>query len=184
MDRAGRQSGGLEPGGAEIWLEVVALDPAFLVIDDSFEILEQPGDATLLGNQSLHQHLTWFIDEQDDGFVADQCVWEATMRLTDDGAGLADSDPFTLLLTNVPVRGGGFPPAPVAASGDFDEDRDVDVEDLDAFLVCMNGPNRRPVPSEPAVTTCEVECHNAFDFDDDMDVDFADFAAFQQMFDP
>jgi len=170
------------PGGTEIWLEVVSLDAAFFVIDGAFELLALPGDSTFLGGADLHEHITWFIDEQDAGFDAEQCVWEATFRLTDEGGGLADSDPFTLLFTNVPVRGGGFPPAPVSASGDFDGDRDVDLDDLNAFLVCVNGPQVRPAPSDPDVSTCEVDCHNAFDFDDDMDVDLMDFAEWQMKY--
>jgi len=71
-----------------------------------------------------------------------------------------------------------------AADGDFDEDRDVDTADHAAFAVCLSGSEVRPQPADPTVTTCEVDCHNAFDFDDDLDTDLLDFAEFQIVFDP
>jgi len=178
--------GGVLPLGpaARIWLRIVSLDPALFVIDNALQTLENPGDQTFLGGPNLHTHLTWFIDRTDPGFNPDQCVWEGTFKLIDLGSGLGDSPSFTLLFTNVPVRGGEFPPAPAAASGDFDGDRDVDVDDYRAFLECLAGPDLEPSPNNPEVTTCKVECLNAFDFADDRDVDMKDFAGFQAEYDP
>lgn len=175
---------GTLPSGVEIWLEVVSLDPAFFAIDNAFEVLEFPGDAAFLGDSDLHTHITWLIDREDPAFDSDKCVWEATFILVDDARRVQDSRAFTLLFTNVPVRGGGFPPMPQAAGGDFDADQDVDLADQQAFSVCLTGPGVRPAPDDPDVTTCEVDCHNAFDFDDDMDTDLLDFAEFQTVFDP
>lgn len=171
---------GLAPmqSGANIWLEVVELDPAFRVIDDAFQILDAPGDDTQLGDHTLHQHDTWHINSSDAAYDPDRCVWHATFVLRDDGStGYATSDPLTFNFTNVPVRPEGTP-----ADGDFDLDMDVDWDDYRAFAVCLFGPAELPQPDEPAVTTCEVECLNAFDFDDDRDVDLQDFAAFQTVF--
>lgn len=173
---------GVLPSGAEIWLEVLSLDRTLFVIDNAFEVLEFPGDATFLGEEDVHTHLTWFVDLDDPRFDPEQCVWEGTFKLTDEGGGLGDSASFTLLFANVPVRGGGFPPNPELATGDFDDDQDIDLDDAKALSVCTNGPGVRPTPSDPDVTTCEVDCHNAFDFDDDLDIDLLDFAEFQVIF--
>lgn len=166
--------------GAEIWLEVVSLEAPLLIIDNAFQILEFPGHATDLGGAGLHEHLTWFIDADDPRLDDDQCVWEATLILRDAGSTHYQRTlPFTLLLTNVPVRGGGFPPLPIQADGDFDGDGATDLFDTSALVVCLSAPGVRPNPGYPTITNCEVECHNAFDFDDDMDVDLFDYAEFQ-----
>jgi hypothetical protein len=168
-------------GPVQIRLEVVDLDPSLYVIDNSFNVLELPGDRTLLGGADLHAHLTWFIDETDPGFDPERCVWEGRFRLIDTGTGLQPSLPFSMYFTNVPVRGGEFPPTPTPADGDFDGDRAVTRTDHAAFLVCFAGPQTRPNPQEPSITTCEVDCHNAFDFDDDLDVDLLDYAELQTL---
>ncbi len=187
FDHATSSAGGVAPltNPVEIRLEVVALDPALVVFGPAFSFtLDQPGERGLLGDANVHTHPTWFIDEEDPGFNPDQCVWQGTFKLVATAGGLQPSQPFTLLLTNVPVRGGEFPPTPTPASGDFEEDSDVDGEDAGAFAACIGGPQRRPSPSDPAITTCEVDCYNAFDFDDDMDIDLMDFADFQMEYDP
>ncbi len=190
FDHARVTAGGVAPLSGttvRVELEVVALDPALVAFGPNLTYeLNSPGDRGLLGGSALHVHLTWFIDEEDPGFLLDldKCVWEGTFKLVDTGSGLGSSPPFTLLFANVPVRGGEFPPTPTPASGDFDGDHDVDGEDLMAFVVCISGPELRPEPADPFVTTCEVDCYNAFDFDDDLDIDLADFAVFQWVYDP
>lgn len=187
FDRTFVSVGGVSPlpASSQIWLRVVALDPALFVVDNAFNVLEFPGDMTYLGSgTNLHIHVTWFIDETDPAFDPEQCVWEATFVLDDMGSGLADSLPFTLFFSNVPVRGGEFPPQNTPANGDFDDDRDVDGLDAAAFVECMNGPQRRPSPDDPDITLCEVNCFNAFDFEDDMDIDLLDFAEFQVEYEP
>ncbi len=182
FDRATAPFGGVAPlvSPVHVWLEVVSLDPALLVIDNSFNVLEFPGDRAHLGGANLHVHLTWFIDEDDPRFDPEQCVWQGTFRLVDTGSGLAASQPFTLLFSNVPVRGGEFPPTLSLANGDFNGDRIVNAIDFAAFSICMNGPNQRPEPDDPETVACEVDCFNAFDFDDDMDVDLRDAAGIQR----
>ena len=168
--------------GVQIALEIVQVDPAFVVIDNGFQLLTEPGDRTVLGGSNLHEHITWFVDEEDPLFDEDQCVWEATFKLVDLSGNLDDSGAFTLLFANVDVRGGVFPPADIDATGDFDTDGSVDLTDFQAFAHCVAGPDVRPMPDDPAITQCEVDCHNAFDFDNDLDVDLMDFAELQVQF--
>ena len=166
--------------GAQIWLEVVALDPAFRLIDSVFQILDAPGEQTYLGDHTLHVHNTWHINSDDPAYDPDQCVWHAAFILRDTGSTqYVPSEPFTFSFTNVPVRPSGTP-----ADGDFDADQDVDTDDYRALAACLGGPDLIPDPDDPEVTTCEVECLNAFDFDDDRDVDLRDFAGFQLVFGP
>ncbi len=61
-----------------------------------------------------------------------------------------------------------------ACYGDFDLDRDVDLEDFSRLQACFTGPNRPILPG----TGCETSA----DADRDRDVDLADFAAFQACF--
>lgn len=186
FDRVAFASGGVNllPDGVQVWLEVVRLDLAFFVIGDDQQFLESPGESTYLGDQNLHEHVIWFVDEEDPKYNDSQCVWEATFKLIDRSHRLADSLPFTLTFTNVPVRGGSFPPTPTEANGDFDRDQDVDLVDHKTFKVCLGGPNLLPAPDDPAVTTCVVECLNAFDFNDDRDTDLRDFSEFQIQYSP
>ena len=86
-----------------------------------------------------------------------------------------------LMRLQVPVRYLEDDPIP-PATGDLDEDEDVDLDDLEGFAECMAGMNTTPDPYLLGVTTCEVECLNAFDFDNDRDVDLWDFAEFQVSF--
>jgi len=187
FERSANAQGGVNPLSAEaqIWLKVVSLDTALFVIDDAFNVLDSPGQMAYLGSgTSLHKHLTWFIDRTAPGFDPVQCVWEGTFVLTDTGSGLDESLPFTLLFANVPVRGGQFPPTPVSATGDFDDDNNVDRDDWTDFTMCMAGPQQRPQPNDFDIVTCEVDCYNAFGFDNDLDVDLRDAAAFQRVYDP
>lgn len=186
FDRVVSPAGGVSalPNGVSIGLEVDSLTPALLIIDASFNILESPGDSTILGGPNLHVHPTWFVDEDDPAFDQNRCVWVAALILFDNNSLLEDSQTFTVLLTNVSVRGGGFPPQNIPASGDFSGDGLVGPADHAALVECMNGPERRPEPNDPTITTCEVHCHNAHDFDDDLDIDLLDFAEFQVAFNP
>lgn len=163
----------LQPG-AQIWLRLIEIAPSFRVIDSSFAILDDAGEQTFLGGSNLHTHLTWHINSSHPAFDPAQCVWEATFILRDFGStGYAPSEPFTFAFTNVER---------VEATGDWEEDGDVDSGDFAAWPDCFAGPSVRPAPEE--VTTCEVDCLNAFDLEDDDDVDLADFARFQVAFAP
>ncbi len=84
----------------------------------------------------------------------------------------AASDPAHMYLT---VRAGVVTPA----TGDFDEDGDVDVDDYFAFLGCLNGPDILPDPDPP---TTANDCLDFSDSDLDEDVDVADFAFLQENF--
>lgn len=166
----------LEPG-VQVWLRVVAVDAALRLIDTSFQILDEPGEETWLGNHTLHVHNVWHIDSDDPEFDPGRCVWHGTFLLRDAGGLYTPSEPFTFRFANVPVR----PPAQ-PADGDFDGSGATDAGDLAALAECLNGPDVAPAPDDPAVTQCEVACLNAFDFDDDRDEDLRDVAAFQVAF--
>lgn len=156
--------------GASICLEIVQVDPAFqvVVLGNPPQFLSQPGESTLLGDQSLHEHLTFHINADSLDYEVDQCVWHATFFLRDEGStGYDDSMPLAFRFTNVPLE---------AADGDFNGDLTVDLEDYEAFAECLAGPNQTPSPNDPLLTTCEVDCINAFDFDGDLDVDLEDYA--------
>jgi hypothetical protein len=162
--------------GADVWLEVVDMEPAFRLVTDSLEVLNEPGEsARFPGGHRVHEHWTWNIQSTHPEFDPEQCVWRATFFLRDEGTtGYESSRNFTFQFTNVPLR---------TADGDFDEDGLVDQTDYAAFATCLFGPDATPLPDDPDVTTCEVECLNAFDFDADDDVDVADFARLQERFD-
>lgn len=165
--------------GHEIWLEVVALDPGLLIVPSAFELLEQPGDETLLGGHDLHAHLTFFVDESHPDFDSASCAWRGTLKLTEAHRLLGDSAPFTLMFSTIPVREEDDP-----ATGDFDGIEGISLKDHRAFEICLSSPDVFPTPDDPDITTCEVDCHNAFDFDNDLDVDLRDYAEFQTMFGP
>ena len=151
--------------GAEISLRLVAADSAFRVIDNSFEIVQFPGEETFLGDHLLHTHLTWHINSDDPAFDPLECEWQATFVLVDHGTtGYRDSAPFTLMFTLV-FQG--------SANGDFTGDGLSDLEDFVFFENCMTGPR------ETTDLTCQSVCLGIFDFNGDGDLDLVDFAAFQ-----
>lgn len=161
----------LEPG-AEIWMDLVEVDPAFRILDTFLNVYEDPGDTAYLGDHTLHTHeYNWHVNSLDAAYDTDQCVWHATLFLHDAGSTVYDpSESFTVSFTNVLLR---------EADGDFDESGTVDLGDVAAWPVCLSGPGQRPDPQDPSITLCEVECTNAFDYDEDLDVDLRDFAQFQ-----
>ena len=133
--------------GAEIWLEVVEMDMALRMIDGSFNIIQAPEDETYLGDHTLHVHNTWNIDSTNPNYDPEYCVWMATFILKDKGStNYAESEPFTFnAITNVALQD---------LSGDFDDDGDVDIDDHDAIVVCLSGPEQLPQPDDSSVTTC------------------------------
>jgi hypothetical protein len=162
----------LQPG-AQIWLEVVEVDPAFrvVILGNPPLYLDDPGEAALLGDQNLHIHIPFHINSDDLQFDPELCVWKATFFLRDNGGtNYAPSDPFTFRFTNVMQE---------EPDGDLDNDLMVTLDDFEAFSHCLSGPSNTPEPFDPAITTCEVDCHSAFDFDLDLDLDLADFAEMQ-----
>jgi len=160
--------------GVQIWLVVVSVEPALRVIDNGFNVLDMPGQMTLLGGHHLHIHVTWNIDDLAPGFDPEKCLWFGTFVLRDlGGTFLQDSLPFTIGFSTVPLKD---------ADGDFDWDRDADHDDTLAFPVCISGPGVFPEPNDSEVTTCVVDCFNAFDFEPDRDIDLRDFAKYQNEF--
>lgn len=159
--------------GAAIWLEVVTIDPAFLVIGTDFEVLEAPGDQTFIGNADalFDTHVTYIIDADDAAFDEAQCVWDVTLIVRDVGAtGYAPSDAFTLRFTSTPEH---------AATGDADGNGTVNLVDFAALHGCLLGPD---APPDGANGLCGPVCISTFDADADGDVDLRDVAWFQRMF--
>lgn len=173
----------LQPG-ANIWLRWIQGDPAFRMIDGNFQIISQPGQETRLGGPNLHVHNTFHINSLDPAFNPQQCVWRITFRLLDKGStGYAPTRDLTFNFTNVPWGPGLPPPAgPILPTGDFTGDGVVRAADFHALCVCLGHPDAFPAPHDPAVTSCEVYCANAFDFDIDLDVDLHDVAEFQVLY--
>lgn len=161
--------------GADIWLEIVALDPAFRVIDASFQVLDQPGERTRLGDAALHTHPTWHIDSQSPNFDPLRTLWRAQLRLEDDGSTGYRPREILMMFSNVEClsgdvngdgsvnRGDVFPfwdvvvgPAQATArercAADANLDGLVTAADVDAFLALLlaeTGP-RQLQPSPPA----------------------------------
>ena len=78
-------------------------------------------------------------------------------------------------LDAVQCHGMGLPPSLVVVprghiEGDYDNDGDVDLDDLELFKACFSG------PTVPLPEGCESR-----DFDGDSDVDQTDFGVFQRM---
>jgi hypothetical protein len=67
-----------------------------------------------------------------------------------------------------------------SASGDFDGDGDVDLDDYAGFADCLSGPDVTPSPTLPGVTV--QGCLDAFDWEQDGDVDLANFREFAVIF--
>jgi len=149
--------------GADIWLDIVSIDPAFVVVvPPNYDILDSPGQSARLGNYQLHKHLIWLIDSTSPAFDPTQCTWRVTFRLRDAGStGYATSVPFTIRFATSNV-----------SPADFDCDGDVDLADFGRFQSCFNGPNR---------ALRSADCGNT-DLDMDTDVDLADFLVFQTCF--
>lgn len=90
--------------GASIQFVLVSKDAGLRILQQQglnlVEVLANPGNSATLGGNTLHMHLTWWID--DDIVGADfEGVRSATFYLHDAGTtGYADSDPFTIRFTN------------------------------------------------------------------------------------
>jgi hypothetical protein len=116
--------------GAQIRLEALAIDPAFRAITPSFQIIDEPGQSALLGNQNLHVHLTWHIDSDSPVFDPDKTLWRATFRLIDTGStNYQASDPFTFFFAIVDCM-----------TGDMNGDGFVNGDDIQEFVEVVLDP--------------------------------------------
>jgi len=95
------------PAGAEVALEVVAIDAALSAWTPGFaDRLDAPGERWVIGAGDFDEHLTWHIDSTDPDFDAQQTEWSATFSfVSNETPGLAASEPFTMTFTNVPEPG-------------------------------------------------------------------------------
>lgn len=115
--------------GAGVWLRIGAIDPAFQIVDSGFQIYKTVGDEIALGDDALHTHLIWHINNQDPLFDAERTKWRVTLTLFDQGAtGYADSKPFTIYFANVDCT-----------PGDVDGDGSVNGFDVDPFVAILAG---------------------------------------------
>lgn len=116
--------------GAQVYLEVVAIDPAFAVIDNSFQFVD-PGEMTYLGNHLMHAHLTWYINSTDPGYDPEQRHWTVTLVLHDLGStGYTASAPFVMYFTDID-----------RPLGDLNDDGVVDVFDINPFVDVLLNPD-------------------------------------------
>ncbi len=67
-------------------------------------------------------------------------------------------------------------------AGDWDNDGNVDGDDLARFVDCLAGPS--VVPSPISGVGCASVCRTVFDFDVDDDIDLVDFAEFMRVYNP
>lgn len=92
--------------GADIWFELLSIDPAFKVYDPFFTPVGT-GDGFGLGGHEFDEHAFWHIDSDDPAFDPGQSVWTITWRVTDMGAtGYDASGVYTSQFTNIPAPGG------------------------------------------------------------------------------
>jgi hypothetical protein len=89
---------GIEPlvDGAEVWLEIIDLDPALRIFDPvGFEY--GVGESMLLGDADFHTHGFFVVDADAPAFDPDQEVWTGTYRFVDQGTtGYTASESFSI----------------------------------------------------------------------------------------
>lgn len=148
--------------GASLEIELGGLDAGV-----DFDELIVDGTATLAGTLDL-SYIDPFTAAPDDAFiVVDADTISGTfdaINYPDAQIWSADYDTNAGTLTVRVVCSATAPP-------DFDQDCDVDMEDVAAFEACASG------PEVPLTGGCEEK-----DFDTDSDVDHADFAVVQRCF--
>ncbi len=146
--------------GANLWLELVAIDPGLRVWSPVLShAIDTPGQRLWLGPFNLHTHLNWHADAARLGsnFTG---LLSLAFRIVDTGAtGYAPSAAVVLTFEVVP-----------AIPRDCNNDGHVDVADFTNYLSCLNGPRRPPAGA----------CGCA-DIDKDGDVDLRDLAGLQRV---
>lgn len=119
--------------GCQIRLELVAADPAFRAITNTFTIIDDPGERALLGGAALHAHLTWHVNSDHSGFDPLKVLWRATFKLVDTGTtGYATSSEFTFHFATVDC-----------VRGDCNGDTVIDGRDLAEFVAIVLDPAGR-----------------------------------------
>lgn len=110
--------------GALIQFEVIRLTPALRIIDNAFAVLDEPGESTIIGDEHLHAHVTWHINDQDPAFDPGRWLWKVTFLLRDLGStGYLPSDEVTIHFTTVACQ-----------SGDLDANGTVNPFDITPFV--------------------------------------------------
>ena len=90
-----------------------------------------------------------------------------------DAQDLANGTSFDCNATGVPDECEGI------GGGDFESDGDRDLDDFEAFVDCLNGPDAPPDPVDPH---CVSACLVAFDANANQHVELDDFAHFQDAY--
>lgn len=130
-------------------------------------------------------------------YIADPSLYVGAIRNSYEGGfwGFISDTPFT----SVSLVGGAgtnqqnyklddMVYAPISPRSDFDEDGDVDADDLAIFEACATGPAvpytpaSLPEPAPGCTLTADGDNHIAADFDDDGDVDQSDFGIVQRCY--
>ncbi len=119
--------------GCQIRLELVAADPAFRAITNTFAIIDDPGERALLGGAALHAHLTWHVNSDHASFDPLKVLWRATFKLVDTGTtGYAESSAFTFHFATVDCT-----------RGDCNGDTVIDGRDVAEFVATVLDPTGR-----------------------------------------
>ncbi|MBK9128660.1 MAG: dockerin type I repeat-containing protein [Phycisphaerales bacterium] len=166
---------GAGPGGTDFVLsdfesfddntEVLFQEPTFSGTTNA-NLLAAPSDSgvsSAYGNPGKSIELVWFFRDSGSG------RW---VRLTTFAAGQMQLGNPVIDLTR-PIRMDVLLLVECMDKGDFDNDGDVDINDFDAFVACLAGPE---IPTAPGC--------NCGDFDNDGRIDLFDFAEFQLVFQP
>jgi hypothetical protein len=162
--------------GADVWLELVAIDSPLLVIETPSYLIINEQDPPVMqigGEATAHVHPLWLLDTLDPAFDSMQCVWEASFVLRDNGStGYADSEMLTFR----------FSAGQVPCTADYDCDRDVDSDDFAICEQCVTGPSIWGEMMDIPPSCSLLPSHRgsiAADLDADNDVDLHDLAKLQ-----
>lgn len=128
--------------GTQVRLELVSVDPACKAVTATFAVIDVPGERALLGNQSLHTHLTWLVQSDDPAYDPLRVLWRATFKLVDTGStGYSESAPFTFYFASV-----------ACTRGDCNADTVVSAADIQSFTDIVLSP-----ASKTAAQRCSAD---------------------------
>jgi len=123
--------------GAQVWLEIVQVDPAFVVWDVQLRPYFTPGDRVYLGSSpgQVHTHLIWHINSQYPNFqqlYGLKVRWRAQFRLVDTGGtAYMPSNDFPMIFATVSCT-----------PGDINDDGQVGFGDINPFINVMSAPQQ------------------------------------------